>query len=317
MPAGKLAAPAVRNAFAGAAREYVVNAIRLRSDPMRHVCIFHAGCPDGFGAAWAAWLTWGDRGGYVARGHDDALRPHELAGAYVLFADIAPPPRAYRALAENVAQLVVLDHHVSAQRAFEADPFLARELAEAGHEVRFDLSRSGSALAWNALHRQEPLPDLLAYVEDQDLWSWKLPRSREINAAIASYPRDFAAWSALAAASLDALAEQGEPILRAQRIEVERTIAKAQPLAIGGLRVEGVNARTGRAEIGHELATRARFGVACGAVYRIEGRRVDVSLYSIGELDVAAIASAFGGGGHRNAAGFSVDLADWLARFVC
>jgi hypothetical protein len=284
---------------------------------MRHVCIFHAGCPDGFGAAWAAWLAWGDRGVYVPRGHDDALRPRELAGAYVLFADIAPPARAYRPLADRVAQLVVLDHHVSALRAFEADPFLARELASAGHEVRFDLTRSGAALTWGALHPDEPLPDLLAYVEDQDLWRWKLSRTREINAALTSYPRDFATWSALAAAPLDALAEQGVPILRAQRSEVERALAKAQPIALGALRVEAVNARTLRAEIGHELAERARFGVACGAVYRLEGRRVDVSLYSIGDLDVAALASALGGGGHRNAAGFSVDLADWLARFVC
>ena len=184
-------------------------------------------------------------------------------------------------------------------------------------QVRFDLTRSGSALAWHALHPGEPMPDLLAYVEDQDLWRWKLPRSQEINAAIASFPREFAAWSALAATPVDALAEQGAPILRAQRVEVERVLTKAHPLAIGGLRVEGVNARAQRAEIGHELATRARYGVASGAVYRIEGRRVEVSLYSIGELDVAAIASSLGGGGHRNAAGFSVDLADWLERFVC
>jgi hypothetical protein len=284
---------------------------------MRHVCIFHAGCPDGFGAAWAAWLRWGEGGTYVARGHDDPLRPRDFAGAYLLFADIAPPPRAYRGLADQAAQLVVLDHHVSAQRAFEADPFLARELAAAGHEVRFDLARSGSALAFGALHPGEALPDLLAYVEDQDLWRWKLPRSREVNAAIAAQPREFAAWSALAATPVEALAEQGAPILRAQRVEIERAIGKTQPLAIGGLRVEGVNARAQRAEIGHELAMRARYGAACGAVYRVEGRRVDVSLYSIGELDVATIAAALGGGGHRNAAGFSVDLADWLARFVC
>jgi hypothetical protein len=284
---------------------------------MRHFCIFHAGCPDGFGAAWSAWRAWGDGGAYVARGHEDPLRVAEFEGAYVLFADIAPPPRAYRPLAEQAAQLVVLDHHVSAQRAFEADPFLARELAEGGHSVRFDLQRSGSALAWSALHPSDALPDLLAYVEDQDLWSWKLPLSREVNAAIASHPRSFEAWSALAAQPIDALAEEGVPILRAFRAEIERALSNAQPLAIGKLRVEGVNARTQRAEIGHELAQRARYGTPAGAVYRVEGRRVDVSLYSIGECDVATIAAGLGGGGHRNAAGFSVDLADWLARFVC
>jgi hypothetical protein len=283
---------------------------------VRHVCIYHAGCPDGFGAAWAAWLRWGERGVYVARGHDDALRANEFDGDFVLFADIAPPLRAYRPLAEHAGQLVVLDHHVSAQRAFESDPFLARELAQSGHEVRFDLTRSGSALAWSRLHPDEPLPDLLCYVEDQDLWRWKLPRSHEINAAITSRPRDFATWTRLAASSTEELAEQGVPILRAQRAEVERAIASTQPLALGGLRVEAVNARALRAEIGHELAARARYGSACGAVYRLDGRRVDVSLYSIGELDVAAIATALGGGGHKNAAGFSVDLADWLARFV-
>jgi hypothetical protein len=284
---------------------------------MRSVCIYHAGCPDGFGAAWAAWRAWGERGVTIARGHDDALRASDFSGDFVLFADIAPPARAYRPLAQHVAQLVVLDHHVSALRAFEADPFLARELADAGHRVRFDLSRSGAALAWEALHPDEPLPGLLAYVEDQDLWQWKLPRSREINAAIASYPREFSAWDALASASLDELAEQGTPILRAQRMDVARALATTQPLAVGALRVEAVNARTLRAEIGHALAERARYGAPCGAVYRVEGRRVDVSLYSIGELDVAALATSLGGGGHKNAAGFSVDLADWLARFVC
>ena len=284
---------------------------------MRHVCIFHAGCPDGFGAAWAAWLRWGEAERYVPRGHEDPLRAHEYDGAFVLFADIAPPPRAYRPLAEHAARLVVLDHHLSAQRDFGADPFLARDLVEGGHEVRFDLTRCGAALAWGWLHPHEPLPDLLAYVEDQDLWRWTLPRSREVNAAIASYPREFSAWSKLAATPVDELAEQGAPIVRAQRMDVERALANAQPIALGRLRVEAVNARTQRAELGHALASRARFGAACGAVYRVEGRKVDVSLYSIGELDVAELAASFGGGGHKNAAGFSVDLADWLARFVC
>ncbi len=137
-----------------------------------------------------------------------------------------------------------------------------------------------------------------------------------MNAAIASQARDWATWSALAAQPIEALAEEGAPILRAFQIEVERSLQGAQPIALGALRVEGVNARTQRAEIGHELASRARYGVPCGAVFRVEGRRVDVSLYSVGDLDVAALAASLGGGGHKNAAGFSVDLSDWLARFV-
>jgi len=44
---------------------------------------------------------------------------------------------------------------------------------------------------------------------------------------------------------------------------------------------------------------------------------VRVSMRSKYDVDVRAVANQYGGGGHKNAAGFSVDLADWLARFVC
>jgi nanoRNase/pAp phosphatase (c-di-AMP/oligoRNAs hydrolase) len=53
-----------------------------------------------------------------------------------------------------------------------------------------------------------------------------------------------------------------------------------------------------------------------GLVYRVWGQRVDVSVYSIGDFDVARLAAGYGGGGHRNAAGFHVSLEDWLRRFV-
>ena len=64
--------------------------------------------------------------------------------------------------------------------------------------------------------------------------------------------------------------------------------------------------------IGHELAKRAAFGDPWGCVYRVVGERVFATLYSIGDLDVAQVATQLGGGGHRNAAGFSVSLPQWL-----
>src|SRR5690606_3366813 len=81
--------------------------------PTRRICFYHAGCPDGFGAAWAVWKAWGAEGEYRPRGHDDALRPDELADALVVFADNAPSPASLRQLAERAGRVVVLDHHVS------------------------------------------------------------------------------------------------------------------------------------------------------------------------------------------------------------
>lgn len=283
---------------------------------MRRVCIYHAGCPDGFGAAWAAWRAWGDGAVYVARGHEDPFAPEDYEGDLVVFTDIAPPPRSCERLGELAEHLVVLDHHVSARDRFAEEPGLVETLRDGGHDVRFDLGSSGAVLAWRHFHPEEPLPELLAYVQDQDLWRWKLSDTREVNAAIGSRPRTFEVWEQMAHMPVEQLAAEGGPIVRAQQIEVERALHSAHPLKLAGERVEAVNARERRAWIGHALAERARFGTPCGVVYRLVGTRVDISLYSVGDFDVASLAARFGGGGHRNAAGFSVTLAEWLARFI-
>ena len=283
---------------------------------MKKACIYHAGCPDGFGAAWAVRAGWGSDVEFIPRGHDDTLVANRFEGDRLLFVDIAPPPDAYAKLAECVAQLVVLDHHVSARDRFNALPDLAEDLAADGHEICFDLDHSGAMLAWRWLFGDETPPAMIAYVEDQDLWRWSLPQTREVNAAICAAPRSFEAWDALAARSVDDLASEGAPIVRSNRIEVERALQTAHPISIGDLRVEAVNSRFQRAEIGHELAERATFGTECGAVYRITGKRVDISVYSIGDFDVASVAGSFGGGGHRNAAGFSVSLDTWTEDFA-
>jgi oligoribonuclease NrnB/cAMP/cGMP phosphodiesterase (DHH superfamily) len=189
-------------------------------------------------------------------------------------------------------------------------------MAARGHLVHFDLSRSGAVLAWEHFHPEAAVPPLLAYVQDQDLWRWELPDSEAVNAAIYSYPRRFDAWDELAGMPIDRLVAEGRSIARAQRIEVERALQNAHAVIVGGLRLEAVNALFHRALIGHELALRAAHGSPAGVVYRTTGRRVDCSLYSIGDFDVARIAARYGGGGHRNAAGFHLPLQDWLDRFL-
>ena len=56
---------------------------------MKRNLVFHAGCPDGFGAAWAAWQSWGDVARYIARGHEDPFDASRFEGELVVFADIS------------------------------------------------------------------------------------------------------------------------------------------------------------------------------------------------------------------------------------
>lgn len=273
---------------------------------------YHASCPDGFGAAWAARRAWGSDARYVAIGHDERLDIDAVDGGTAIFADITPRNDDLRRLGEVAAQLVVLDHHVTARDRVGAEPGLQNDLSAEGHLIHFDLTRSGAMLAWRYFHGGAEAPALLRYVEDQDLWAWALPSSHELNAALGSFALDFERWDELAQRSVEELVREGAPILRANRIEVARSLAGAHPILLGDHRIEAVNAARLRAQVGHELAERASYGQPWGAVYRLFGDRVDVSLYSIGELDVGSIAQRLGGGGHRNAAGFKLPLKDWM-----
>ena len=56
---------------------------------MNRVCFYHAGCPDGFGAAWSVRRAWGEEARYWPRSHDDLLPLEALEDALVVFVDIA------------------------------------------------------------------------------------------------------------------------------------------------------------------------------------------------------------------------------------
>jgi oligoribonuclease NrnB/cAMP/cGMP phosphodiesterase (DHH superfamily) len=248
--------------------------------------------------------------------HEDRPDAQRHDGDTVVFVDIAPVNETLRSLGEFAARVIVLDHHVTARDRYSADPGVENSLAGHGHYIHFDLNHSGAILAWDHFHPDDEAPPLLRYVEDQDLWNWKLPDSEQVNAAIGSYPLSFESWEELASRPIEELATEGEHIVRANRMEVERALLSAHPIAIGTDRIEAVNARYQRAAIGHELAKRATYGRPRGLVYRITGNRVDASIYSIGDVDVSKLAESHGGGGHRNAAGFSVPLTVWIRDFV-
>jgi oligoribonuclease NrnB/cAMP/cGMP phosphodiesterase (DHH superfamily) len=284
---------------------------------VKRLCFYHAGCPDGLGAALAVKLAWGSQVRLTAHGHDDAVSVDDAEDATVVYVDIAPNNEVLRAIGPVADKIIVLDHHISSKRRFESDPELADYMEELGHEIHFDLTRSGAVMAWEYFHPGEPLPDLYRYVQDQDLWNWELHQSREVNAAIGSYPQQLEVWEGFVENGIPGLAEEGTAIVRANRAEVAHTLKSSHVAFIDGERIEAVNCSThSRSSVGHELAARARFDKPWGLVYRISSQRVHLSIYSIGELDISKVAVHFGGGGHPNASGFNVSLEQWLKDFL-
>jgi hypothetical protein len=267
------------------------------SDETRIVVLYHAQCPDGWGAAVAAWHKLGDTAGYCPVRYGDPL-PKIADGARVYIVDFSYDRQTLLALAER-CEVTVLDHHKTAQAELEGLPF-----------ATFDLTKSGAVLAWEHFCGT-PVPPLLLYIQDRDLWQWQLLRSREVSAGLALEPHDFKLWAGLinmGKSTIERLATTGSIILAYQARIIAALCDQCQMAVIDGHCVPVVNSATLGSEIGHELLERhhdARFV----AIYFDDKRLKRVwSLRSRAEVDVSAIARRFGGGGHPQAAGFEQSL---------
>lgn len=273
-----------------------------RADPAPLVLYHGKGCPDGFGAALAAWRYYA--GAVELRGLDHGevqtladLPP--LAGRAVYILDFSFPTEILRGIDEQAAKLVLLDHHRSA--ADQLEGFACRCGA-----VYFDMAKSGARLAWEFFHPDAELPDLVRYIEDRDLWNWQYPDSPAYLAALDMEPQDIARWDAIA--RFDA-AEQARFMERGQAMDAKfRKLAAdiaegAQPVVFNGHAGLMVNAPgVFHSLVGDLLSQRSgTFALMWSAG---KGGVVKVGLRSQPGFDCIPLAQSMGGGGHPQACGF-------------
>lgn len=262
--------------------------------------LYHGACADGFASAWCAWLHFGDAAEYVPAQHGEPA-PDVAPGRPVYLLDFCYPLEGLRRLAAR-GPLTVLDHHKTTHDALTGR---TSEFPGRGDVlVRFDLKKSGGRLAWEHFRPGESAPWLVAYTEDRDLWLWRLPHSREVNAALRSYPFDFARWRVWAdnPGYPRWLIPEGAAILRYQEEVVANHVRFAREVELDRQRVLAVNCTTLQSEVGEKLAEGRPFGVTW--FRRADGKYVYSLRSRQGGADVSAVAKPRGGGGHPAAAGF-------------
>ena len=176
---------------------------------------------------------------------------------------------------------------------------------------KFDMNHSGAMLTWEHFFPGQEPPPLLLHIEDRDLWRFALQNTRQIQANVFSFPYDFQVWDALMAAAPAALAAEGEAIERKHFKDIRELLGvTTREMVIGGHRVPVANLPyTMSSDAGHELAKGRPFAACYWDTP--EGRVF--SLRSNDGVDVSEVAKQYGGGGHRNAAGFRVSFSQALA----
>jgi len=266
----------------------------------QHLIIYHANCWDGFAASWAmrqipAWV-----GAECVPAHYGD-NPPDVSGKHVAIVDFSYPRETLLQMHAAAESLIVLDHHKTAQADLEGLDF-----------CEFDMERSGAMMACDyakirpgARQRQA-----IEYIQDRDLWRWKLPQSKEVSAWLRSMPMEDETLEELSIAIPDdfkywGLIADGKTVLRTHQAIVDAGVKHAVWIKLAGVDGLAVNCTTDGlfSEVAGKLAESADFGAAY--FIRCDGK-VQWSLRSRdGGADVSLIAKAHGGGGHMAAAGFS------------
>lgn len=294
----------------------------------KSLCIYHGNCADGFTAAWAVWKRFGDEFEYFPGVYQQP--PPDVTGRDVLIVDFSYKRPVLLDMAKTARTVFVVDHHKTA--AEDLAGFLGPVgynpdvLAQQYYEQRvppisvlFDMERSGAGLTWDFLHPATPRPRLVDYVEDRDLWRFKLEHSRAVSAFVFSQTYTFEGWDRLARdleEDFSIVVSGGLSIDRKHHKDVAELVAALRmEMVIGGHWVPVANLPyTLTSDAGHLMCAPYQSLNLQGeivtppfaACYWDTPKGRVFSLRSVGDFDVSAVAAQYGGGGHRNAAGFTL-----------
>lgn len=272
--------------------------------------LYHEGCTDGFAAAWVAHCHATSRGraGSVrfqslrAGGTELGNREHWVGKRVAVF-DVLPAREALAELVSGASFLVLRDHHATnadAMKALVDNPRV---------DAVFDESMSGAGLAWTYFFPDVPLPALVLYVQDRDLWTLRLPGVHEVSAYMTHVlGYRFEAWDVAATLSIPELIELGR-VARAVVVSLVKLVSSkpdmlslpSPPGAIALL----VNAAGLQSDIAETLLQECPAAVFV-AVWRHQSGLFRVALRgsNASPVHLGKLATFFGGGGHRNSAGF-------------
>lgn len=256
--------------------------------------LYHKNCMDGKGAAYAAWKKFGESAKYIEVGYGDPVP--EMEGVKEIYILDFSYPKEILLEMNQTAKVVVLDHHKTAQKDLEGLDF-----------ALFDMERSGASISWDYFHPNEERKSHIDFIEDRDLWKFKYVDTKPYSLAAYSMVKDFRDFDKL---DSQFLIETGEAMLSYQETLIESILQNSYITNFDNgynnhYKVAMVNSPILQSELGNLLLS--RFPEADFSwVYREDGENEYVSLRSEdNRSDVSVVAKLFGGGGHRNASGFT------------
>lgn len=289
----------------------------------RPLVIYHKSCADGFGAAFAVWLKLADTADYVPLQYGFKLEElPDVTGRVVYIVDFSLPKDIFAAVLSQALYTYWFDHHKTAfemwvpERPFD-DKAFCHEVTEKSTIV-LDNSRSGARLTFEMMFPAVDTPMLFHYLDDYDRWQFKHKGTKPFNKALwATAPWSFAQWDDMITdpVAMSRMVKEGEALLKAHQQNVDSVVASTKRLCRivpdDGIERVGFSSNCPshlQSDVGHILATESNTYGLLWTIGKDGPNKVKCSLRSNGDYDVSYLARLFGGGGHKNAAGFETTI---------
>lgn len=278
--------------------------------------VYHANCCDGFTAAYvfnnSATAANANVIQYMPMSYGDSIEPllaEHWKDWRLYILDFSFKREPLKQICSNFAYTVLLDHHKTAQEDLENWEDAPKNL-----EIVFDMARSGARITADYVHVGDFDNVLVDYVQDRDLWKHEMECTKEINAVIQATPKSFEAYGKLVYKiynKTNQVIYAGKILLAYQEALIQSFVNQAHEmnfeLSTGSYHGLCTNCPGEfSSEVGNRLAIASgSFGATWA---QLRDRSTKFSVRSVGDYDVTRIAKEFGGGGHKNASGFSLGV---------
>lgn len=269
--------------------------------PTKNIVVFYHDDLDGFTGAWAAWKKLKDRADYVLVNYDEDINDgiFQLKDREIYFIDCSLKVQEMLNLASK-NKVILIDHHLS-----------SKEKASLLPGSVFDDNHSAAFLSWKYFQDGKKTPLIVRYVEDYDIWKFKLPGSKELTTMLNLASFNFKIWDKMANIFQNknkrkGLFKKGRTIVDYQKSLIGELSDKGQEVVFEGYDAIAVNSPVLSSEIGNHIHTQTG---KIGIVWSYKGKKapkIHVSLRGDGKINLSELAKKYNGGGHKAAAGFAI-----------
>jgi oligoribonuclease NrnB/cAMP/cGMP phosphodiesterase (DHH superfamily) len=281
--------------------------LNMSPDEVDYV-IYHGGCVDGFSSAFSAWYYLNKKFPerkieYFPAGFNQL--PPDVTGKCVLICDFSYKKQIMESMLKVAKKIVVIDHHITAKEELET-------LSE--KNKIFCMEKSGAYLTWTYFFGEEKVPKLIQYVQDNDIWTKKLPNTYEATAYIFTVPQKFEEYEKLLDDKyFDSCIDQGKGMILQNSNYIDNNLKYVAPKFVEidskYYFVGHINSTNLKSELGNKIMNYYKL-IDFGAVYSSDDRN-NSTVFSLrstnNNVDVSKIAKLFGGGGHKCASGIKVN----------